>query len=62
MKKLLVAIVSCLATHGLAFSQVVEKSSSFQLTLFPPLSTNGVRSYQYTNLSLIHISEPTRRS
>ncbi len=49
MKKLLVAIVSCLATHGLAFSQVVEKSSSFQLTLFPPLSTNGVRSYQYTN-------------
>lgn len=37
-----------MATYGVTFSQTA-KSSTFQLSLFPPLSTNWVHSYQYSN-------------
>ena len=35
---------------GQAFSQVeTERKAGFQFGLFPPLSTNGLHSYRYTN-------------
>lgn len=50
MKKVLLAIMLCIASCGTALSQKEEsKKSDFQLSLIAPLSTNGVRSYQYSN-------------
>ena len=56
MKKLLLIVISCMATYGVTFSQITErKSSRFQLSLFPPLSTNWIRSYQYTNRASLNL-------
>lgn len=56
MKKILLFTTFCMVTYGIAFSQTAErKSSKFQLSLFPPLSTNGVRSYQYSNKASLNL-------
>lgn len=40
----------CAFSHGAMFSQTEEnKTAACQLSFLPPLSTNGIRSYQYTN-------------
>lgn len=45
-----------MTTYGVTFSQTTErKSSTFQLSLFPPLSTNGIRSYQYSNKASLNL-------
>lgn len=50
MKNLLLAISLCAFSHGAMFSQTDEnKTTAFQLSFLPPLSTNGIQSYQYTN-------------
>lgn len=50
MKNLLFTILLCTFSHGSMFSQTDEnKTAAFQLSFLPPLSTNGIRSYQYTN-------------
>lgn len=50
MKKILLTLVFSIATCIVAFSHTAEtESSTFQLSLFPPLSTNGINSYQYSN-------------
>lgn len=56
MKKILLPMVFCIVTYGFAFSQTAErKSSTFQLSLFPPLSTNGIRSYEYSNKASLNL-------
>ena len=56
MKRLLLIMISCMATYGVAFSQATEsKSSIFQLSLFPPLSTNWIHSYQYSNKASLNL-------
>lgn len=56
MKKILLFTTFCMVAYGIAFSQMTErKSSKFQLSLFPPLSTNGVRSYQYSNKASLNL-------
>ncbi len=56
MKKILLLMIFCTVTSEIAFSQTAEKKSSkFQLSLFPPLSTNGVRSYQYSNKASLNL-------
>lgn len=49
-------MVSCMTTYGVAFSQTAErKSSTFQLSLFPPLSSNWIHSYQYSNKASLNL-------
>lgn len=49
-------MISCLATYGFAFSQTAERdSSTFQLSLFPPLSTNWIHSYRYSNKASLNL-------
>ena len=56
MKRLLLIMISCMATYGVAFFQATEsKSSTFQLSLFPPLSTNWIHSYQYSNKASLNL-------
>lgn len=50
MKKVFLATMLCVVLCETAFSQIEEtKKSVFQLSLFTPLSTNGLRSAQFTN-------------
>lgn len=49
MKKILV-LLWCVCIYGVLFSQTTDsKRSLFQFSFFPPLSTNGIHSSQYTN-------------
>lgn len=50
MKKVFSALLFCAASCVATFSQTVDsKKTAFQLSFFPPLSTNGAYSYEYTN-------------
>ncbi|WP_418699251.1 hypothetical protein [Bacteroides sp.] len=49
MKKILLLMIFCTVTSGIAFSQTAKKSSKFQLSFVPPLSTNGIKAYEYSN-------------
>lgn len=50
MKKVLLALMLCVVSYEVAFSQADEsKKSAFQLSFITPLSTNGLYSSQYTN-------------
>lgn len=49
MKKVLVVILCVLTYGGLSAQTNEEKKSAFQLSIIPPLGTNGANSYQYTN-------------
>lgn len=55
MKKIL-ALLLCVSAYSTLFAQAnTEKSSTFQLSFFPPLSTNGMYSSQYTNTFSINL-------
>lgn len=50
MKNLLFTILLCAFSHGAMFSQTdKDKTAAFQFSFLPPLSTNGIQSYRYTN-------------
>lgn len=50
MKKLLLLILLCTASHQGMFSQTDKnKTAAFQLSFFPPLSTNGWQANEYSN-------------
>lgn len=51
MKKIMIIALLIFLQCQIVFSQIYEneKRSIFQLSFFPPISTNGFRSYQYTN-------------
>lgn len=50
MKKVLLALMLCVVSYEVAFSQADEsKKSAFQLSFITPLNTNGLYSSQYTN-------------
>lgn len=55
MKKILTLLL-CVLTYSTLFAQTsTEKRTTFQLTFFPPLSTNGMYSHQYTNTISINL-------
>lgn len=55
MKKIL-ALLLCVSFYGTLFAQTsAEKKTAFQLSFFPPLSTNGMYSSQYTNTFSINL-------
>lgn len=49
MKRILVLIVCVLTYSALSAQNNEEKNATFQLSIIPPLSTQGAHSYQYTN-------------
>lgn len=50
MKNLLFTILLCTFSHGAMFAQTdKDKTAAFQCSFLPPLSTNGIQSYHYTN-------------
>lgn len=50
MKKVLLTIMLCAVSYIATFSQTTEiKQSTFQLSLIPPIGTNGRYSAEYTN-------------
>lgn len=55
MKKILMLML-CMSVHSILFAQSGEKKKSvFQFSFIPPLSTNGVYSSQYTNVSSLNL-------
>lgn len=55
MKKILTLLLCVLTYSTLSAQTSTEKKSTFQLSFFPPLSTNGMHSYQYTNTFSINL-------
>lgn len=56
MKKVVLTIMLCAVFNIVTFSQTDEsKKSDFQLSLIPPVSTNGQHSAEYTNTYSINI-------
>lgn len=50
MKQLLLFVMFCTIGHGLIFAQTREKkTTAFQFSFVPPLSTNGLQAHEYTN-------------
>lgn len=62
MKKVLILILSVFVC-SVVFAQATEgKKSTFQLSFFPPLGTNGLQSGQYTNKISFNILAGTSRN
>lgn len=55
MKKILTLLLCVLTYSTLSAQTSTEKRTTFQLTFFPPLSTNGMYSHQYTNTISINL-------
>lgn len=55
MKKILTLLLCVLTYSTLSAQTSTEKRTTFQLTFFPPLSTNGIYSHQYTNTISINL-------
>lgn len=55
MKKVLVLILCALAYSALSAQTDEEKKSTFQVSFFPPLSSNGAYASQYTNTFSINL-------
>lgn len=55
MKKILTLLLCVLTYSTLSAQTSTEKRTTFQLSFFPPLSTNGMYSHQYTNTISINL-------
>lgn len=55
MKKVLALLLWLAAYSTLSAQTNAEKKTTFQLSFFPPLSTNGMYSHQYTNTFSINL-------